>query len=60
MTAVPKKIVAYFDMMMDQSKWSGVFFLDTDVNFFCFDLQNNGRQSSVSGFFALKIRFEQI
>jgi hypothetical protein len=45
-----------FDMMMDHSKWSGVvFFLDKDGKFFRSDVHMNGRQSSVSGIFELKI-----
>lgn len=45
-----------FDMMMDHSKWSGVvFFLDKEGQFFRSDVHMNGRQSSVSGFFELKI-----
>jgi hypothetical protein len=45
-----------FDMMMDHSKWSGVvFFLDKEGQMFRSDLHMNGRQSSVAGFFELKI-----
>lgn len=45
-----------FDMMMDHTKWSGVvFFLDKDGTFFRSDVHMNGRQSSVSGIFELKI-----
>jgi hypothetical protein len=45
-----------FDMMMDHSKWSGVvFFLDKGKEFFRSDMHMNGRQSSVSGIFELKI-----
>src|SRR5439155_293298 len=44
------------DMMMDHSKWSGVvFFLDKERKFLRSDVQMNGRQSSVSGSFELKI-----
>jgi hypothetical protein len=45
-----------FDMMMDHTKWSGVvFFLEKDGEFSRSDVHMNGRQSSVSGFFELKI-----
>jgi hypothetical protein len=45
-----------FDMMRDHTKWSAVvFFLDKDGKFFRSDVHMNGRQSSVSGFFELKI-----
>jgi hypothetical protein len=45
-----------FDMMIDHTKWSGVvFFLDKDGTFFRSDVHMNGRQSSVSGIFELKI-----
>jgi hypothetical protein len=45
-----------FDMMMDHSKWSGVvFFLDKKGKIFRSDVHMNGRQSSVSGIFELKI-----
>jgi hypothetical protein len=45
-----------FDMMMDHSKWSGVvFFLDKEGKALRSDVHMNGRQSSVSGIFELKI-----
>jgi len=45
-----------FDMMMDHSKWSGVvFFLEKEGKVFRSDVHINGRQSSVSGIFELKI-----
>ena len=45
-----------FDMMLDHSKWSGVvFFLDKEGKVFRSDVHLNGRQSSVSGIFELKI-----
>jgi hypothetical protein len=45
-----------FDVMLGHSKWSGVlFFLDKDGKFFRSDVHMNGRQSSISGFFELKL-----
>jgi hypothetical protein len=45
-----------FDMMLDHTKWSGVvLFLDKEGKFFRSDVHMNGRQSSVSGIFELKI-----
>jgi hypothetical protein len=45
-----------FDMMRDQTKWSGlVFFLDKDGAVYRTDVHTKGRQSSVSGIFDLKL-----
>ena len=44
-----------FDMMHDQTEWSGVvFFLNRDGTFYRSDVHMKGRQASVSGFFALQ------
>jgi hypothetical protein len=41
---------------MNRSKWSGVvLFLDKEGKFFRSDVHMNGRQSSVSGVFELKL-----
>jgi len=43
-------------MMMDHTKWSGVvFFLDKQGQGLRSDVHTNGRQSSVSGIFEVKI-----
>ncbi len=45
-----------FDMMADDTKWSGVvFFVDKEGSVFRSDVHMNGRQASVSGMFDLKI-----
>ena len=45
-----------FDMMMDHSKWSEVvFFLEKEGKVFRSDVHMNGRQSSLSGIFELRI-----
>jgi hypothetical protein len=45
-----------FDMMRDNTKWSGlVFFLDKEGTAYRTDVHTKGRQASVSGIFDLKI-----
>jgi len=44
-----------FDMMRDETKWSGlVFFLNRDGTFYRSDIHLKGRQASVSGFFGMQ------
>jgi hypothetical protein len=50
------KWTSEFDMMRDQSKWSGIaLFLDKDGTIFRSDVHTKGQQSSVSGMFDVNI-----
>jgi len=55
-TLTTEKWTSEFDMMRDNTKWSGlVFFLDKEGNAFRSDVHTNGKQGSVSGIWDLKI-----
>ena len=50
-----EKWTSEFDMMRESSKWSGVVFFLKDGEVFRSDIHMKGKQSSVSGYFDLKL-----